>query len=97
MSRCQDWEKMGVNMLATSFDMMKCGLSKSWDTHPLGRPLFRRIFEHLGIIGDLQTVATIICTLGGATVVANLLDEPELYSSQKFDRILQRYGSLLSI
>jgi hypothetical protein len=91
------FEMMVLTSFAQTYDKIesvrvkvRCGLSKSWDQHPLGRPLLRSIFMHLSSVGDLQTLATVICTLGGASAVASLLDDPDKYTPQKIDRVLQR-------
>lgn len=91
------FELMVMTSVAQTYDKIesvrvkaRCGLGKTWTEHPLGQPLLRQIFVHLGSIGDLQTVATIICTLGGAVIVAQLLDDPTLHTASSLDRILLR-------
>jgi hypothetical protein len=75
--------------------MVISGLSYDWSKHALGRPLLRKIYRSLANLGDLQTLATITCTLGGARATAYYLDEAELYTSQSLDRMLLRYADIL--
>jgi hypothetical protein len=75
--------------------MVISGLSYDWSRHALGRPLLRKIFFSLSHIGDLQTLSTITCTLGGARATAYYLDQAELYTAQSLDRILLRYADIL--
>jgi hypothetical protein len=66
------------------------GMGKDWAVHSLGRPLFRRVFQHLRGAGDLQTLAALICTLGGPRVTALVLGEASLFASRSLDKILLR-------
>jgi hypothetical protein len=75
--------------------MVISGLSYDWSKHALGRPLLRKIYRSLANLGDLQTLATITCTLGGARATAYYLDEAQLYTSQSLDRMLLRYADIL--
>lgn len=70
--------------------MVSCGVSKDWTVHSLGRPLFNRVFSHLRRVGDLQTLATLICTVGGPRVMALMLGDRTLYTSCSLDKILLR-------
>lgn len=75
--------------------MIISGLSYDWSRHALGRPLLRKIFSSLSHIGDLQTLSTITCTLGGASATAYYLDQSKLYTTQSLDRMLFRYADIL--
>jgi hypothetical protein len=75
--------------------MVISGLSYDWSRHALGRPLLRKIFSSLSNLGDLQTLSTITCTLGGARATAYYLDETKLYTTQSLDRMLLRYADIL--
>ena len=76
--------------------MVSCGVSKDWTVHSLGRPLFNRIFTHLRRVGDLQTLATLICTVGGPQVMAAMLGDNTLFTSYTMDKFLIRSASFHS-
>jgi hypothetical protein len=80
----------GSNKKESCRRMVMSGLSTGWGSHALGRPLLRGLFRHLCNVGDLQTAATITCCVGGAKVLAYLLDEPSLHTSLSLDRMLLR-------
>ena len=73
---------------------MSCGLSRDWTVHSLDRPLLKRVFSHLRSNGDLQTLATLICSVGGAREGLMLSDEA-LAGGTSLDKILVRYANLL--
>lgn len=75
--------------------MVISGLSYDWSRHALGRPLLRKIWRTLSHIGDLQTLSTITCALGGPRATAYYLDEPTKYNPQSLDRMLLRYSDIL--
>lgn len=75
--------------------MVISGLSYDWSRHALGRPLLRKIWRTLSHIGDLQTLSTIACTLGGPHATAYYLDEPNKYNPKALDRMLLRYSDIL--
>ena len=75
--------------------MVTCGVSRDWTVHSLGRPLFSRVFAHLQRAGDLQTLATLICTVGGARVLALMLGDEALYTSCSLDKILLRCSAVV--
>ena len=105
--RLSDIERLW-SLLAVSFDVMALPaaegglLNSSWRKNVLGLALIRKLIDALQVKGDLVTVASVVCVLGGSEAAADLLSaqrenphESNRSSCVVFDGILLSFAELL--
>jgi hypothetical protein len=70
--------KMQTNITVDSWSRRQVGLLCCWSDSAMGRPLLRRLVSHfmsrVSVGEEVQTLATIICVMGGSDQLLKLLD-----------------------